>query len=204
VVAFNVTASTGPVLDCLLSFVGQDFEQAGALIAQRMIDDDLIRSGDEVACPVEDPSAVYAIQRAAGVNSALEAVGAECDVVATGFDLAEAQTALQQYLLGRSNTQAIVALGLVPLQVAPAAAQAAGVDVEIGGFDLSSEISEAIESGDITAAVNQQPYLQGYYAVTQLALRLKYGLTPSDIDTGNALVDSTNVAEVSELAGSVY
>jgi simple sugar transport system substrate-binding protein len=133
-----------------------------------MIDDDLIRSGDEVACPVEDPSAVYAIQRAAGVNSALEAVGAECDVVATGFDLAEAQTALQQYLLGRSNTQAIVALGLVPLQVAPAAAQAAGVDVEIGGFDLSSEISEAIESGDITAAVNQQPYLQGYYAVTQL------------------------------------
>jgi simple sugar transport system substrate-binding protein len=204
IVAFNVTASGGPVLDCVLSFVGQDFVAAGELIAQRMIDDGKVQRGDTVFCPVEDPSAVYAIQRAEGANRALAKVGAKCDLVGTGFDLAKAQTTAQQYLIGRRSTKAILGLGLVPLQVAPAAAKQAGVEVAIGGFDLSPEISAAIKAGSITATVEQQPYLQGYFAVEQLAMNLKYGLTPSDIDTGNALVDKSNIEKVAALAGTVY
>lgn len=204
VVAFNVTASKGPVLDCVLSFVGQNFVQAGKLLAQRMIDDGKIKSGDSVACPVEDPAAVYAIQRAEGANEALATIGVKCDVFPTGFDLAKAQTALQQYLLGRKETKAILGLGQVPLQVSPAAAKAAGVSAAIGGFDLSTDISKSIKAGDIVAAVNQQPYLQGFLSVQQLALKFKYGLTPDNYDTGNALVDKTNVDKMSQLAGSVY
>lgn len=204
IVAFNVTATSGPVLNCVLSFVGQDFEQAGYLIAQRLVQEGKVPHGATVFCPVEDPTAVYASGRAAGANRALAAVGAKCDVVSTGFDLSAAQTTETQYLLGHRNANVILALGQVPLQVAPAAAKSAHVQANIAGFDLSPQISTAIKAGTIDATVEQQPYLQGYYAVTQLALNLAYGSTPSNVNTGNEIVDKGNVARISNLAGSVY
>lgn len=204
VVAFNVTATSGPVLNCMLSFVGQDFEQAGYLIAQRLVSEGKVPHGAQVFCPVEDTTAVYAAGRAAGADRALAAVGARCDEVSTGFDLAQAQTTETQYLLGHQNTKVILALGQVPLQVAPAAVKSAHTQAAIAGFDLSPQISNAIKSGSILATVEQQPYLQGYYAVTQLALNLAYGATPSNVDTGNAIVDNTNVEKVASLAGTVY
>ena len=60
------------------------------------------------------------------------------------------------------------------------------------------------EEGIITATVDQQPYSQGFYAVTQLVLYLKYGLYPSDMNTGGmGLVDISNVAKVKELVGTI-
>src|SRR6266571_1096211 len=38
VVAFNIDGSTGAGAKCVMGFVGQDFVQSGALIAQKMID----------------------------------------------------------------------------------------------------------------------------------------------------------------------
>jgi simple sugar transport system substrate-binding protein len=204
VVAFNVTATSGPVLNCVLSFVGQDFEQAGYQIAQRLVSEGKVPHGAQVFCPVEDPTAVYASGRAAGADRALAAVGAKCDVVSTGFDLAQAQTTETQYLLGHQGTKVILALGQVPLQVAPAAAKSAHASVAIAGFDLSQQISTAIKDGSIDSTVEQQPYLQGYYAVMQLALNLAYGSTPSNVNTGNAIVDQSNVGQIASLAGTVY
>jgi len=204
VVAFNVTATAGPVLNCVMSFVGQDFPSAGYAIAERMITNNLIPHGAHVFCPVEDATAVYAVGRAAGAQKALSQIGATCDVVSSGFDLSKAQTLEEQYLLGHHDTKAILGLGQVPLQVAPAAAKTAGAQVAIGGFDLSPEISNAIKSGSIAATVEQQPYEQGFYAVLQIALNLKYGLIPSSINTGSAIVDKSNVDRVSSLAGQVF
>jgi simple sugar transport system substrate-binding protein len=48
-------------------------------------------------------------------------------------------------------------------------------------------------------SINQQPYLQGYYAVEQLALQTKFGLRPANVDTGTFLVDKSNIAEVQHL-----
>lgn len=204
VVAFNVTATSGPVLNCVLSFVGQDFQKAGFLIANRMISEGKIPHGAHVFCPVEDPTAVYAAGRASGADKALASVGAKCDVVSTGFDLSQAETTETQYLLGHRDTKAILALGQVPLQVAPAAAKTTHTQVAIAGFDLSPQISAAIKGGTISATVEQQPYLQGYYAITQLALNLAYGLTPSNVDTGNAIIDKSNIGKIASLAGKVY
>jgi len=204
VVAFNVTATAGPVLNCVLSFVGQDFQQAGYEIAHQLVSDGKVPHGAQVFCPVEDPTAVYASGRAAGANRALAAVGAHCDVVSTGFDLAQAQTTETQYLLGHQGTKVILGLGQVPLQVAPAATKAAHTQAAIAGFDLSPQISNSLKDGTILATVEQQPYLQGYYAVTQLALNLAYGSTPSNVNTGNAIVNKSNVGRIASLAGTVY
>ena len=43
---------------------------------------------------------------------------------------------------------------------------------------------------------------QGFYAVTQMALYLKYGLYPSDMATGGAgLIDKTNTEKAEAWAG---
>jgi len=203
VVSLNVDDAEGAAGNCRMAFMGQDFVATGYLIGQRMIKDHGIGQGDLVFAPVEAPEAVYAVQRAEGLKKAMDEVGATTEVVATGFNLADAQTVEVQYLLGHPETVAVVGLGSVPLTVAPAAVAEAGLDIPIGGFDLTADIIQGIEDGTITATVDQQPYSQGFYAVTQLVLYIKYGLYPSDMDTGGlGLVDASNVAKVKELTGT--
>jgi simple sugar transport system substrate-binding protein len=76
--------------------------------------------------------------------------------------------------------------------------------IPAGGFDVSKSILEDIANGALTATVDQQPYSQGYYAVTQLALNIKYGLYPSEMDTGGSgLIDKTNYQYAQKWAGPV-
>lgn len=204
VVAFNVDATEGTARECRMAFMGQDFEETGYLIGQRMIEDHGITSGDLVFCPVEAPEAVYATARYAGVKRALDEVGARSELVGTGFNLADVQTTEVQYLVGHQDTKAIIALGSAPLTVAAQATTEAAMNIPIGGFDLTEDIIAGIQDGTITATVDQQPYSQGFYAVVQLAMNLKYALYPSDMDTGGqGLVDQTNVERVAPLVGEV-
>ncbi len=202
VVAFNTNGATGQGASCVQGFIGQDFVLSGSLIAQRMINDGKIKSGDHVFCPVESPEQVYAVQRYAGVKQALDAIGATCEELGTGNDLAPAQATMVSYLLGHPHTAAIIALGGTPLSVAPASIKQAHLNIPIGGFDLSPDILSSIKSGVITATVDQQPYIQGFQAVMEIALYLKYGITPANINTSNrALIDKTNVDQVVPLVG---
>jgi simple sugar transport system substrate-binding protein len=201
VLTWNVNGTTGAGRDCQMGFLGQDFVTTGAVIGQRMIDDGLIKQGDKVFCPVEYPNSDYAAQRAAGVNKALAKVSAKCDVVGIGADLAKARTTMAQYLLGHRDTKAIVSLGGTGTSMAAQAVEQARLkDIAIGGFDLTPQVIDGIKSGAINATVDQQPYSQGYLAVIEMALYLKYGLFPSDIATGGTgLVDKSNVDLVSSL-----
>ncbi len=201
VVAYNINGATGQGASCVQAFVGQDFVLSGQLIAQRMINAGKIKSGDHVFCPVETPTHVYAVQRFAGVKQVLQGIGATCEELATGDDYGPAKSTMVSYLLGHRNTSAIIALGHTPLDQAPAAIKQVGLNIPIGGFDVTSDILSAIKSGAITATVDQQPYIQGFQPVMQLALYLRYGLSPSSINTSNgALIDKSNVDQLN-LAG---
>ncbi len=200
VVAFNIDGATGQGASCVQAFVGQDFVASGALIGQRMINAGLIKSGDHVFCPVEFPAQVYAAQRYAGVKQALSAIGATCEELGTGVDFGPAKATMVSYLLGHPNTTAIIGLGHTPLDQAPAAAKQVGKNLPIGGFDVTSDILSSIKSGAIVATVDQQPYIQGFQSVMQLALYLKYNLSPGNINTSNgALIDKNNVDKVVSL-----
>jgi simple sugar transport system substrate-binding protein len=204
VVSFNVDDSEGANGNCRMAFMGQNFVDTGYLIGKRMIADHGIGEGDLVFAPVEATEATYALQRYEGLKKALDEVGALSDYVDTGFNLADAQTIEVQYLLGHPETVAIIGLGSVNLTVAPNAIEEAGMDIPLGGFDLTADIIQGIEDGVITATVDQQPFSQGFYAVAQLALYLKYGLYPSDMATGGmGLVDQSNVATVKALTGTI-
>ena len=72
------------------------------------------------------------------------------------------------------------------------------------GFDLSPTTLRLIQAGRIRCTVDQQPYIQGFYPVVQLTLYLRYGIIPSDIDAGAAMVDRSNVDQVMDLTQQKY
>jgi len=72
------------------------------------------------------------------------------------------------------------------------------------GFDMSPTTLRLIQEGHIRCTVDQQPYIQGFYPVMQLVLYLRYGIVPSDIDAGAAIIDKANVDQVMALSQQLY
>jgi simple sugar transport system substrate-binding protein len=65
------------------------------------------------------------------------------------------------------------------------------------------QIVTGIQQGSIVASVNQEPYAQGFYAIEELALQIKFGIPPSNIDTSdNALITKANVGSFASLVPS--
>lgn len=189
---------------CRQAFMGQDFVETGYLIGKRMIAEAGIKEGDLVFTPVEAPEGTYAVLRHEGVAKALAEVGATTEILGVGNDHGQALNLMTQWLLGHPETKAIISLGQSPNSQAVQAAKDAGLTLAIGGFDISESILKNIENGEMIAAVDQQPYSQGFFGVTQAALAVKYGLYPSDMNTGGAgLVDKTNYKSAVEWAGKV-
>jgi simple sugar transport system substrate-binding protein len=77
--------------------------------------------------------------------------------------------------------------------------EAAGSQAKIATFDLNQDVAQAVQDGKIQFSIDQQPYVQGYMAVTSLYLYLKNG---NDIGggkavlTGPSFVDSNNIATI--------
>ena len=64
--------------------------------------------------------------------------------------------------------------------------------------------SNLLQAGHIRFVIDQQPYVQGFYPVIALALNLRYGIAPSDIDAGARIVDQHNVKQVIRLTADGY
>lgn len=206
VVTFNIDDSRhgAPGSTCRMAFMGQNFIDAGYVIGKRVIAEAGLKKGDKVFTPVEAPQATYAVERHAGVQKALDEIGATSEILGTGNDHAQALNLMTQYLLGHPDTAAVIGLGQTPTSQAVQAIKDAGLKIPAGGFDVSKEILDNIKNGELIATVDQQPYSQGYYAITQLALNLKYGLYPSEMDTGGTgLIDKSNFQFAEKWAGPV-
>lgn len=202
VVTMNIDDSKGAEGTCRLAFMGQNFIDAGYALGKRMIEEHGIGEGDLVFTPVEAPEGTYAVLRHEGVQKALSEVGATSELLGVTNDHGTALNMMTQYLLGHPDTKAVIGLGQTPTSQAVQAIRDTGMDIPAGGFDISESILQNIADGDLTAAVDQQPYSQGYYAVTQAALAAKYGLYPSEMNTGGAgLVNSTNYQDAVEWSG---
>lgn len=202
VVTLNIDDSEGAAGTCRLAFMGQNFVDAGYALGKRMIAEHGIGQGDLVFTPVEAPEGTYAVLRHQGVAKALAEVGATAEILGVGNDHGNALNLMTQYLLGHSDVKAVIGLGQTATAQAVQAIKDAGLSIPAGGFDISESILQDIADGTLTAAVDQQPYSQGYYAVTQAALAVKYGLYPSEMNTGGAgLVDKTNYQAAVEWSG---
>jgi simple sugar transport system substrate-binding protein len=203
VVSFNVDSSQGSQGGaCRSAFIGQNLEEAGYTLGKRLVASGRLNHGDLVFTPVEFPDASYAILRQRGVARALAEIGAHTEIVGTGNNPPDVLVKMQQYLIGHPDTKAIVTLGSVTGRMAVQAADGANrKDIAIATFDNSVEITDGIKSGRIVASADQQPYAQGFYSVAALVLSSRYGLAPSDVQTGTrGLTDKSSVESVANIA----
>jgi simple sugar transport system substrate-binding protein len=184
------------------AFVGAIPSSAGYAIGKRMIEACRLTKGDKVFTPVEQPEETEAADRLAGVQKALDEVGAVAEGVGTGGGFDEALRIMTQYLVGHQDTKCVISLGGTPTAIAADAIAEAGLDIPNGGFDLNDLIIDKIKAGKLVATIDQQPFMQGFLPVLQIAYYTRYGLSPFDVNTGLAIVDASNVELVSQHVGT--
>ena len=144
----------------------------------------------------------YAVNRSAGIIEAMDEIGVTAEELDAGYERAETTSRISAYLLGHKDVKAVVNVGGLTTEVAGMVVQDLKLQgkVVVGGFDLLPQTGPAIKAGITKAVIDQQPYLQGFYTVVELAM-MKFGkFAAFDIDTGRGIVNDKNIDEVIDLA----
>ncbi|ADG77987.1 Putative ABC transporter substrate-binding protein OS=Tsukamurella paurometabola (strain ATCC 8368/ DSM / CCUG 35730 / CIP 100753 / JCM 10117 / KCTC 9821/ NBRC 16120 / NCIMB 702349 / NCTC 13040) OX=521096 GN=Tpau_1358 PE=4 SV=1 [Tsukamurella paurometabola] len=182
--------------------IGQYFGQ-DEVTAGRAVGDKLTREGAKKAiCVIHQQGQVQLESRCAGVKSGFSGGTVE-NLNVNGEDMSDVQSKLTAKLQQDPSIDRIVALG-APFALGAAKARAGTPSkAAIVSFDTNAAMIDAIRSGDVAWAVDQQPYLQGYLAVDSLWLYLTNRNTIGGgqaVSTGPAFIDKGNVDAVAELA----
>ncbi|MGI9860577.1 substrate-binding domain-containing protein [Moorella naiadis] len=116
-------------------------------------------------------------------------------VVVTGIEPMKASSIILKALKEDEQINAIICTGQADTEGAGIAANILKKDKDyfVAGFDLSAKIIQFIEEGIIRFTIDQQPYVQGFYPVLQLALYCRYGIIPSNMDAGATIIDRNNI-----------
>ena len=145
------------------------------------------------------------VERCQGYADALD-MDLSGRMIDTGIDPTEVQRRVEAYLRQHPEVNGILAVG--PNSAHPTINALENIrrdgDVHFATFDLSGKIADAIKSGTIAFAIDQQPYLQGYMPVVMLSLYSRYGIIPSNnMNSGPGFITADNISLVEELAGEV-
>jgi simple sugar transport system substrate-binding protein len=191
VVGFNSGIDQYQNLGALMYF-GSDETLAGTTAGKRIA----AEGAKHPLCVIQQAGSVALEARCAGVKSAVP--GTE-NIQVNGADDAAVTSTLQAKLSQDKSIDYIVTLGAPQAIDSIKALDSAGSDAKLLTFDLNQEAAKAIQDGKIQFSIDQQPYVQGYMAVTSLYLYLKNG---NDIGggkavlTGPSFVDKTNIDKI--------
>jgi simple sugar transport system substrate-binding protein len=191
VVGFNSGIDQYKQLGALMYF-GSDESLAGETAGTRITQ----AGGKKPLCVIQQAGSVALEARCAGVKKS--APGSQ-NVQVNGADDAAVTSTLQAKLAQDKSIDYIVTLGAPQAVDAIKAIDQAGSKAKVVTFDLNAEVAQDISDKKIEFSIDQQPYVQGYMAVTSLYLNLKNG---NDIGggkavlTGPSFVDSSNIATI--------
>lgn len=184
----------------VLTHIGQTEYEAGYGGGERMA-----ASGVERALCVNQEVGNTALDvRCQGFVDAMKEAGASAEMLAVELgDPTESQQRIQARLSSDVEVDGMLILGPTLAEPALRALRETNraEEIELATFDLSPEILQAIEDGDMLFAIDQQQYLQGYLPVVMLGLHIRNGNTfPNEIvRTGPAFVTADNVEALRDL-----
>lgn len=142
------------------------------------------------------PTAFVLTLRGDGVKRALDAAGyPHSDLAATG-DEGQNLSLIGAALQADTSICGIVGLGNPAANPAAKYVGDNGLKVPVATFDVGAEASKRIKDGTLTMAINQQPFLQSYFAVANMANQAKYSLSPVKVNTGTSIVTKDNIDTV--------
>ena len=147
----------------------------------------------KILCSIQQTGSVALEDRCAGVKDAFPNTE---NIQVNGADDSAVTSAIQAKLAQDKEINWIITLGAAQALDSLKAIDAVKSQAKLGTFDLNKDAAEAVKAGKIQFCIDQQPYLQGYLAVTQLYLYKKNGNIlgggkPSL--TGPTFVDTSNV-----------
>uniref|UniRef100_UPI003D8B0689 sugar ABC transporter substrate-binding protein n=1 Tax=Gordonia sp. B7-2 TaxID=3420932 RepID=UPI003D8B0689 len=197
VVAFNAGIDAWSSLG-VLSYFGQEEQISGEAAGRRLKQD----GASKVLCVIQDQGNVALESRCAGVKSGMGGNGVE-NLNVNGTDMPSVQATIAAKLQQDPGIDHVITLGAPIALAAVKSKDAAGSETKIATFDTNAALVDAIKSGQVQWAVDQQPFLQGYLAVDQLWLYLNNrnvigGGQPTL--TGPAFIDQTNIDAIAEYA----
>ncbi|MEO1059794.1 MAG: sugar ABC transporter substrate-binding protein [Actinomycetota bacterium] len=154
-----------------------------------------------VLCAFQEQSNVGLEERCAGLEETFEGE-VTTQFVGLDADQTEQQAGINALLAADDTIDAVLGTGPVVAVSALRASQDLGKDLFIGGFDITPEIIDAIDAGDIDFTVDQQQYLQGYLPVILMFLQATNQNTAGGglpVLTGPGFVTPDNAADVARL-----
>jgi len=208
VIGMNNDDKEGAAGNARLCYIGQSERRAGYIVARRCFQKakelgwDLSKA--HVAMPVEVPGAMYGVVRSQGIQDAMKEYGiTSFEIIdAGGLEMTTVEARETAYLLAHPETTFMFGLGGICTNMLTASLKAAGKkpgEIIAGGFDTAPGTLTGLKEGYVEATVDQQQYLQGYYAVYTLYLMKRYGFAPN-IDTGGYLVDKDIIGVIEDLS----
>jgi len=202
VVAFNVDDSSTP--NGRLAAVSQQVYNAGKSVAERAVRN--IPEGAHVLLTKHDEGVSALDQRQRGEQDVLKSKSIRWTTVITGNDATKGAEVVAEALRNHPEICVVLGSGQSDTEAAGRAIAAHFADQGYwaAGFDLSPKTLELIEQRHLRFTVDQQPYAQGFYPVVQLALQRRYGLAPSNLDPGAAMIDRGNVEQVKRLSAEGF
>jgi simple sugar transport system substrate-binding protein len=195
VVAFNAGTDAWQAMG-VKEYFGQDGYIAGQGAGDRMKKD----GATKALCVIQEQGHVDLEARCAGVKNTFP----QTEILnVNGKDMPSVESTITAKLQQDPSVDAVLTLGAPFALAAVQSVQNSGSKAKIATIDTNAALVDAIQSGDVQWAVDQQPFLQGYLAVDSLWLYLNNGNVMGggkSVLTGPSFIDKSNVEAVAEYA----
>jgi simple sugar transport system substrate-binding protein len=178
-----------------LAFVGQDESVSGEVLTRAWMAS-LPAEPCKVLIVNPFPTAFVLTLRGDGVRRVLDEKGYPHEELAATGDQGQNLSLIGAKLQAEPGICGIVGLGNPGANPAAQYVGENGLAIPVATFDVGAEAAQRITDGTLTMAINQQPFLQSYYAVANLAHWHNYSLAPVNVDTGTSIVTGANIATI--------
>lgn len=188
-----------------MGYSGVDLYEGGRLTAQQMIEKGGLQSGDQAM--------VYGVfsqaergQSEKGLAETLEEAGLTVERLEitqeANSDPSLAVPVLVSYIQSNPELKAIGTQhgGITGIlaQVLQQAGKQPG-EIVVGGIDLAPATIEGLQSGYVSATLDQLLYLQGFMPVVQCVLSAQYKMPGLNLNTGAGVVTPDSIDDLVEL-----
>ena len=179
-----------------LMHVGQPERLAGEKAGERA----RAEGATKAVCLNQESFNTALVDRCAGY---FDSMGKELNMIDVSNDVAQIKTRTAAALQADQDIDAVLAVGPHVCVAAADAVREVGAEVHLACFDLSPEVINLIQGGEVAFTIDQQQRLQGYMPIIVLHLyNQNAGLLPgANIPSGPGFVDASNAAGVAAQAG---
>jgi simple sugar transport system substrate-binding protein len=179
------------------AYFGQDETVSGEAAGKRLASD----GAKKVVCVIQDQGNIALESRCAGVATGFGGPVENLNV--NGTDMSSVKSTITAKLQQDPSIDYVMALGAPIALTAVDSAKEAGSTAKVATFDTNAALVDAVKTGTVQWAVDQQPFLQGYLAIDSMWLFLNNrnvigGGSPTL--TGPAFIDKTNIDAIAQYA----